>query len=64
MLPTKRNIKKYTLLTFLKLNLLIKIHSKEPQIKLEEASDLQLIKELETQIAILSDKYIDRNNIC
>lgn len=29
MLPTKRNIKKYTLLTFLKLNLLIKIHSKE-----------------------------------
>lgn len=34
-----------------------------PQISLAEASDLQLIKELETQIAILSGKYIDRNNI-
>ena len=40
------------------------LQSTQPQIKLEEASDLQLIKELETQITILSGKYIDRNNIC
>ncbi len=40
-----------------------RLQSTQSQIKLEEASDLQLVKELETQIAILSGKYIDRNNI-
>lgn len=34
-----------------------------PQILLAEASALQLIRELETQIAILSGKYTGRNNI-
>jgi len=39
------------------------LQSVMPQIKLEEASNLQLINELKTQIAILSSKHIDRNNI-
>lgn len=56
------DLKKY-ILTDYSIAAFYELQSTQPQIKLEEASDLQLIKELETQIAILSGKYIDRNNI-
>ncbi len=56
------DLKKY-ILTDYSVAAFYELQSTQPQIKLEEASDLQLIKELETQVAILSGKYIDRNNI-
>lgn len=56
------DLKKY-ILTDYSVAAFYELQSTQPRIKLEEANDLQLIKELETQIAILSGKYIDRNNI-
>lgn len=56
------DLKKY-ILTDYSVAAFYELQSTQPQIKLEEANDLQLIKELETQIAILSGKYLDRNNI-
>ncbi len=56
------DLKKY-ILTDYSVAAFYELQSTQTQIKLEEANDLQLIKELETQIAILSGKYLDRNNI-
>ena len=56
------DLKKY-ILTDYSVAAFYELQSTQPQIKLEEANGLQLIKELETQIAILSGKYLDRNNI-